>query len=226
MASWPLSWVVVLAAGVLSGITALVVMGTSRPRPTAATITEVMHLELLFGGVLVAVGFGLIGARRGCRVQEVGIVGVPVGMARPILLLLLLAPALAVVHVAATIIVSLAPVSPIVRVGGIADSSVLLLRGWLALLPFGAVGYALGATFRRPASGLLGAIAFILVDGVVGTLVSTRLDIWWSPMGNAAALVGATTGADWTRAGAVTVTYVGVALLAIASAAARRPDRR
>jgi hypothetical protein len=224
MASWPLSWVVMLAAGALSGITALVVAGTSRPRPTTASIAEVMHLELLFGGVLVAVGFGLIGAGRGGRLRPTGPQGATQGVARPILLLVLLAPALVIVHVAATIIVSFMPTPGIGGVGGVLESGVLLLRGWLALLPFGAVGYALGALLRRPMSGLLGAIAFLLVDGLVGTMVSTRLDTWWSPIGNAAAILAASTTPEWARAGVVTMTYVGLALVAAASAAARRPQ--
>lgn len=232
VARWPLAWVTLIAAGILSGITALVGAGASAQGPapgssTTAQIGEVMHLELLFGGILVAVGFGLLGAKPD-RPDGTVDPDIRKRLARSIVLLLALAPALVIVHVAATIVVSLAPVAWD-RAGGqpgdssaLGESTVLLLRGWLALLPFGAVGYALGAALRRPISGLLGATAFLFVDAVAGTVVSTPLETWWSPIGNAAALVGATTISEWVRAAGVTTAYVAASLALIARATAMR----
>jgi hypothetical protein len=230
IAGRPVSWIVVIAAGVLSGVTAVVVARASALDPARQSrtdwpIADVMQLELLFGGVLVAVGFGLIGASRRSPADPTGGTGVRMRLVRMVLLLFALVPALVVIHAAAIITISVAPGSSIRAADGVAESTVLLLRGWLALLPFGAVGYALGATLRRPMSGLLGAVAILLVDGILGAVVSTRFDIWWSPIGNAAALVGATTGPDWTRAAVVSIAYVGFGLAVVGSInAARRPD--
>jgi hypothetical protein len=146
-------------------------------------------------------------------------------VARLVVLFLVLAPALVIIHVAATAIVSLAHDQTMSTGTLVGDSSVLLLRGWLALLPFGAIGYVLGAILRRPMAGVSGAIAFLLLEGVAGAVATSDLEGWWSPAGNAAALVGAASEPDRPRAGLVTVAYVSSAVAAASFIVASRRRR-
>jgi hypothetical protein len=223
-----LSWVVVLAVTVLSCLTYVVSQRASeRDVPAIGhvappqSVVDLVNLELLFGGVFVATYAGMLGAKNGPR-RRAATAPYP---SRPrleplIALMLLFAPGLVLVHLAAyglTFLIS-APLETAAVTGRsdltVGETTSILVGGWLALLPFGALGYMTGTALRRPMSGLVIATVFLGVDAAAGTVLP-RIDPWWSPIGNAAALVGATASSAWFSPIVVTVVYVAVSAAVI-----------
>ena len=97
----------------------------------------------------------------------------------------------------------------------------LVVRGWLALLPFAAVAFLVGAATRRRLGGLVAVAAVVLLEQLASTALSPDYR-WWSPFANAAALVGSSTLAEVAEAVLVVGAYV-AGSLAIAATLGTEP---
>jgi hypothetical protein len=97
----------------------------------------------------------------------------------------------------------------------------LVVRGWLALLPFAAVAFLVGAATRRRLGGLVAVAAVVLFEQLASTLLSPD-HRWWSPFANAAALVGSSTLAEVAAAVLIVGAYV-AGSLAIAATLGTEP---